>query len=162
MISCYTFIERERKGALSSSVQLDSRHRRERGVPFPGQSGRETRHSLGGDEISMTPKPNLIWIMADDMGYGDVACHNPDSKIPTPNLDELALQGMRFTDAHAPSAVCTPTRYGVLMAPTCQPLEPTSRLRFDVFVANTTNTVSLTPPTVYGPLQRRSLVSKDF
>ena len=63
--------------------------------------------------------PNIIWIMADDMGYGDVACQNPDSKIPTPNLDKLALEGMRFTDAHAPSAVCTPTRYGVLTGRYC-------------------------------------------
>jgi arylsulfatase A len=64
-------------------------------------------------------KPNIIWIMADDMGYGDLACQNPDSKIPTPNLDHLAEQGMRFTDAHAPSAVCTPTRYGVLTGRYC-------------------------------------------
>lgn len=58
--------------------------------------------------------PNIIFIMADDMGYGDAHCNNPDSKIPTPNLDRLADQGMRFTDAHTPSAVCTPTRYGVV------------------------------------------------
>jgi len=61
-----------------------------------------------------TNKPNIIFIMADDMGYGDLGCYNKDSKIPTPNADRLAAQGMRFTDAHAPSAVCTPTRYGVL------------------------------------------------
>ena len=64
-------------------------------------------------------KPNIIWIMADDMGYGDLACQNPDSKIPTPNLDRLATQGIRFTDAHSPSAVCTPTRYGVLTGRYC-------------------------------------------
>ena len=58
--------------------------------------------------------PNIIFIMADDLGYGDVACYNPDSKIPTPNMDRLASQGRRFTDAHSPSGVCTPTRYGVL------------------------------------------------
>ena len=63
--------------------------------------------------------PNIIWIMADDMGYGDLACQNPDSKIPTPNLDRLAIQGIRFTDAHSPSAVCTPTRYGVLTGRYC-------------------------------------------
>ena len=57
--------------------------------------------------------------MADDMGYGDLACQNPDSKIPTPNLDRLATQGIRFTDAHSPSAVCTPTRYGVLTGRYC-------------------------------------------
>jgi len=59
-------------------------------------------------------KPNLIVILADDLGYGDLACNNPDSKIPTPHADRLAAEGMRFTDAHSPSAVCTPTRYSLL------------------------------------------------
>ena len=59
-------------------------------------------------------RPNLIYILADDMGYGDLGCNNPDSKIPTPNLDRLAAQGMRFTDAHAGSSICTPSRYSVL------------------------------------------------
>lgn len=58
--------------------------------------------------------PNIVIILADDMGYGDLNCQNPESKIPTPNLDRLAAQGMRFTDAHSPSAVCTPTRYSLL------------------------------------------------
>ena len=58
--------------------------------------------------------PNLIYILADDLGYGDVGAFNPDCKIKTPNMDQLAKQGMRFTDAHSGSAVCTPTRYGVL------------------------------------------------
>ncbi|MDP1588430.1 MAG: arylsulfatase, partial [Prosthecobacter sp.] len=58
--------------------------------------------------------PNIIVILADDLGYGDVACYNPASKIPTPQMDRLAREGMRFTDAHTPSAVCTPTRYGLL------------------------------------------------
>jgi len=64
-------------------------------------------------------KPNIIYILADDMGYGDLACQNPESKIPTPNMDKLAAQGMRFTDAHSGSAVCTPTRYGVLTGRYC-------------------------------------------
>ncbi|MHC4518402.1 MAG: sulfatase-like hydrolase/transferase [Planctomycetota bacterium] len=59
-------------------------------------------------------RPNVVFILADDMGYGDLACQNPESKIPTPNLDRLAAEGMRFSDAHSPSAVCSPTRYGVL------------------------------------------------
>jgi len=58
--------------------------------------------------------PNIVVILADDLGYGDLGCYNKDSKIPTPNLDRLATQGMRFTDAHSPSAVCSPTRYGLL------------------------------------------------
>ncbi|MCH7686871.1 MAG: sulfatase-like hydrolase/transferase [Planctomycetes bacterium] len=59
-------------------------------------------------------RPNIVFIMADDMGYGDLGCYNKKSKVPTPNMDRLAGQGMRFLDAHSPSAVCTPTRYGVL------------------------------------------------
>lgn len=58
--------------------------------------------------------PNIVYILADDLGYGDVSCYNPDSKISTPHVDRLAAEGMRFTDAHSPSAVCTPTRYGIL------------------------------------------------
>ena len=58
--------------------------------------------------------PNIILILADDLGYGDVACYNPESKVPTPNLDRLSREGMSFTDAHAPSTVCTPSRYSVL------------------------------------------------
>ncbi|GAB5518538.1 MAG: hypothetical protein RhofKO_07890 [Rhodothermales bacterium] len=59
-------------------------------------------------------QPNLIIILADDLGYGDVGAYSPDSKIPTPHMDRLAEEGLRFTDAHSPSAVCTPTRYGLL------------------------------------------------
>ena len=58
--------------------------------------------------------PNIIYILADDLGYGDLSAFNENSKIQTPHLDTLALQGMRFTDAHTSSAVCTPTRYGIL------------------------------------------------
>jgi len=59
--------------------------------------------------------PNIVYILCDDLGYGDVRCLNPEyGKIPTPNLDQLAKESMTFTDAHAGSSVCTPTRYGVL------------------------------------------------
>jgi arylsulfatase A len=58
--------------------------------------------------------PNVIVILADDLGYGDIKAYNPDSKIPTPHLDKLADEGLSFTDAHTSSAVCTPTRYGLL------------------------------------------------
>jgi arylsulfatase A-like enzyme len=59
--------------------------------------------------------PNIVFILCDDLGYGDVHCLNPQrGKIPTPNLDRLAAQGMTFTDAHSTSAVCTPSRYGIL------------------------------------------------
>ncbi len=59
-------------------------------------------------------QPNIVIILADDLGYGDPQVYNSESKIPTPNIDNLARQGMRFTDAHTPSSVCTPTRYGLL------------------------------------------------
>lgn len=58
--------------------------------------------------------PNILIIYADDLGYGDVGVYNQESKIPTPNLDRLAREGVRFTDAHSPSTVCTPSRYGLL------------------------------------------------
>ncbi len=58
--------------------------------------------------------PNVVIILADDLGIGDLGIYNPESKAPTPNLDRLAGQGMRFNDSHSPSAVCTPTRYGLL------------------------------------------------
>lgn len=58
--------------------------------------------------------PNIVYILADDMGYGDVAYLNKEGKIPTPHMDKLAREGMIFTDAHSGSAVCTPTRYGIL------------------------------------------------
>jgi arylsulfatase A-like enzyme len=58
--------------------------------------------------------PSIVYLLADDLGYGDLKCLNPHSKIPTPHLDRLAEQGMTFTDAHSGSSVCTPTRYGIL------------------------------------------------
>ena len=64
-------------------------------------------------------KPNIVFILADDMGFGDLACQNPASKVPTPHLDRLAAEGVRFTDAHSPSAVCSPTRYGLLTGRYC-------------------------------------------
>ncbi len=59
-------------------------------------------------------RPNVVLILADDLGYGDLGSYNPQSKIATPHLDALAAGGVRFTDAHTPSSVCTPTRYGLL------------------------------------------------
>ncbi len=59
-------------------------------------------------------KPNIIFILADDLGYGDISSYNENSKIQTSNIDQLAAEGVIFTDAHTSSAVCTPTRYGIL------------------------------------------------
>ncbi|MGJ8656619.1 MAG: sulfatase family protein [Akkermansiaceae bacterium] len=64
---------------------------------------------------SASEKPNIIYILADDLGYGDVQCLNPErGKIPTPHMDKLAADGMTFTDTHTTSSVCTPTRYSVM------------------------------------------------
>ena len=63
--------------------------------------------------------PNIIYILTDDLGYGDIGCYNPESKIPTPNLDRMASRGVRFTDAHASDAVCSPSRYSVLTGSYC-------------------------------------------
>ena len=59
--------------------------------------------------------PNVVVILADDLGYGDISCNNPDrGKIHTPCIDRLATQGLRFTDAHSSSGVCSPSRYTLL------------------------------------------------
>jgi len=59
-------------------------------------------------------RPNIVVILADDLGYGNLACYNPQSRVPTPHIDRLAREGMWFTDAHSPSTVCTPSRYSLL------------------------------------------------
>ena len=61
-----------------------------------------------------SPYPNIIYILADDLGYGDISCYNEMSKLKTKNIDKLAENGALFTDAHTSSSVCTPTRYGIL------------------------------------------------
>ena len=59
-------------------------------------------------------RPNIVILLVDDLGYGDPGCYNPQSKIATPNIDRLAREGMRFTDAHAPGPLCHPSRYGLM------------------------------------------------
>ena len=58
--------------------------------------------------------PHIVVLLADDMGFGDPHCFNPSSKAPTPHMDRLAREGRRFTDAHSPASVCSPTRYALL------------------------------------------------
>lgn len=65
-------------------------------------------------KAQQTKAPNIIYILADDMGYGDVKIYDNKSKFPTPNIDKMASEGIRFTDVHTSSSVCTPTRYGIL------------------------------------------------
>ena len=78
------------------------------------------RRLVAGEPAASAPlsataaRPNIVFIFADDMGYGDPRCYNPDSKCPTPNIDRLAAGGMKFTDAHAPVGVCVPSRYGLI------------------------------------------------
>ncbi len=69
---------------------------------------------LGSATESVRSLPNIVIVYADDMGYGDLAIQNPDSRIPTPHLDQLAREGIRFTDAHSSSGICTPSRYSLL------------------------------------------------
>lgn len=66
------------------------------------------------ESVHRFDQPNIIYVLADDLGYGDIGAFNPEGKINTPNLDKLANDGIKFTDAHTSSAVCTPTRYGIL------------------------------------------------
>ena len=68
----------------------------------------------GASEIKNEKNPNIVFILADDMGFGDLGCYNSDSKIPTPNIDKLAENGIRFTNAHATGAWCVPSRYGLI------------------------------------------------
>jgi arylsulfatase A len=71
--------------------------------------------SPAGEGDADAPRlPNVVIILVDDMGYGDPACYNPGSKIPTPNIDRLAREGMRFTDAHAAGPLCHISRYGLM------------------------------------------------
>jgi arylsulfatase A-like enzyme len=63
---------------------------------------------------SFSAQPNVLLILADDLGYGDVRCYYAESKVPTPNIDKLASDGMRFTDAHSPCTVCTSSRYALM------------------------------------------------
>ncbi|MBP0905415.1 arylsulfatase [Mariniflexile gromovii] len=70
--------------------------------------------NIKNNAIAQSPKPNIIYILADDLGIGDLTIYNENGKIPTPHLDKMGAEGMKFTDAHTSSAVCTPTRYGIL------------------------------------------------
>jgi arylsulfatase A-like enzyme len=70
--------------------------------------------AVGACAAPEADRPNFVYILADDLGFGDVGAYNPDSRIPTPHIDQLSAEGIRFTDAHSPASVCTPTRYALL------------------------------------------------
>jgi arylsulfatase A-like enzyme len=69
--------------------------------------------SLIAQDSDKSQLPNIVIIYADDLGYGDLSCYNPDCKYETPRLDQMAREGVRFTDAHSPSTICSPSRYGL-------------------------------------------------
>lgn len=76
--------------------------------------------SLGAGNLQPPPeKPNVVLIIADDFGWGDAGCYNPEARTRTPAIDQLAAGGVRFTDAHSASSVCTPSRYGILTGRYC-------------------------------------------
>ena len=75
--------------------------------------------SVVSNALAATEKPNIVYVLADDLGWGDLSCYNPKSQVPMPNSVKLASEGMRFNDMHSPSAVCTPTRYGILTGRYC-------------------------------------------
>ncbi len=83
------------------------------GLPLAGAT------TAAAQQRSSANLPNILYILADDLGIGDPSCYNTASKTPTPALDRFARQGIRFTDAHSPSAVCTPTRYGIMTGRYC-------------------------------------------
>ena len=58
-------------------------------------------------------QPNVLILYADDLGFGDLGCYNKESRIPTPNLDHLASESVRFTDGHSSSGICTPSRFAL-------------------------------------------------
>ena len=64
--------------------------------------------------VAAAPRlPNIIIVYADDLGFGDLSCYNPSAAYQTPRLDQMAAEGIRFTDAHSPSTICSPSRYGL-------------------------------------------------
>ena len=105
----FTFVMNRRYFLKNSALYLGA-------LSLAGCNLRENRTSR---KNSRNKQPNIVFILADDMGYGDIQAYNPDSKIPTPNLNRLVKQGVQFTDAHSGSAVCTPTRYGLLTGRYC-------------------------------------------
>ena len=73
-----------------------------------------TLASANEQNAAVKAHPNIVLILADDFGWGDASCNNPESPIKTCSIDRIANEGIRFTNAHTPSSVCTPTRYGLL------------------------------------------------
>jgi arylsulfatase A-like enzyme len=107
---------------------------------------------------SPAPPPNIVYILADDLGWGDLGCYNKDSGIPTPNADKLAAEGVRFLDMHSPSSVCTPTRYGILTGRYCW----RSRLKSGVLDGRGANLIEPGRMTVASMLKARGYHTAAF
>lgn len=95
--------------------------------------------------------PNIVYILADDLGFGDVSVLNHESQIRTPNIDRLSQEGMTFTDAHSNSSVCTPTRYGILTGQYCW----RSRIKSGVLLGYSPSLIEERTPTVAKYLQKQ-------
>ena len=111
-----------------------------------------TAESLAAEQFST---PNIVILLADDMGYGDVQALNPHSSVPTPNLNALAKSGMTFTDAHSPSAVCTPTRYAILTGRYCW----RSKLKRGVLNGYSAPLIESHRPTIASMLKKQDYVT---
>ena len=106
-------LSRDRTGKLRerAPVNFDIR------VSTDGKAWKTVKKLRAGKVVAARSKqalPNIVLIMADDFGWGDTSCNNPDSPLKTPAIDRIAQEGIRLTNAQTPSAVCTPTRYGLL------------------------------------------------
>jgi len=120
-----------REGAATAAAVLSAAS----GAPAPGRA---------------QVRPNIVLVLLDDFGIGDARIYNPWSAIPTPNIDRLAAQGMRFADMHASSAVCTPSRYSILTGRYCW----RSRLKSGVLDGSGTNLIEEGRLTLPGLLQK--------
>jgi len=111
-------IESLRAKVAAESVALDARREAftQAVATEPRQSAAPSkpRPAQGAGQRGRTSPPNIVCFLFDDLGWGQPQCYDPASALRTPHLDRLAREGMRFTDAHAAAAVCTPTRYGLL------------------------------------------------
>jgi arylsulfatase A-like enzyme len=107
--------------------------------------------SLPAIALQNGKKPNLVYILADDMGWGDLDSYNSHSAIPTPSLNQFAREGMRFTDMHSSSAVCTPSRYSILTGRYCW----RSRLKKGVLNGDSPNLIEEGRTTVPSMLKKQ-------
>ena len=121
-------------------------------VLFLMNSCGKKKDKYGTQNNQQKSKPNIVYILADDLGYGDVSALNPESKIKTPYIDKLSEEGMVFSDAHSNSSVCTPTRYGILTGQYCW----RSRIKKGVLLGYSPSLIEENTPTVAHYLQNQS------